>query len=691
MSTKLQNWCESHELDYSKFVAKNLSLEDIANTKGAQISVLAEELGLSSRQRGQLMDGIKTLQNMDKEDEDENVGLYDDPEVIVKGNDSGDYNEFEGNDDDDAEENKSIHEESFMLRSNFSDDPADQWDIVQFFDKNEKFAKFKPILLLQMQIQNSANYNGNDGMGGNQNDQLDHLLDTMLGSGNQNDSSSDSDEEVYMTQPDAHTFGEYIRMGHMPSPNSLIYDVVLNEYELNEYDDIRKEEEEAKEPFTSTIHYAQALDFRMSEPSDTKEHFMSIQLNSCIKNEDYKRYKSNVVVVLETSLSMNDAYHKSADTKQNVANSIVCAILDELRADDKFCLVTFNDTFNIEQPLDEVGSIGMDEIKSATLAIECSGGGCDWDEGYNAALGQLQELFDAQIMAAAANQSDEDEECENRIILLTNSLPNSDSSLIDLMQVYSDSDENKVYTSFVAIGDAPSAKLVNAVHKLRGCSIRNYLFDTKESVVNNIKTSFNALINPVFFNVSLVLKACKTDTVYGYHNNMKKIGKLNATGTVQHRKTWFASQDEEEEMVTMRLQSPGDDEIAFEVCVEYEDRSGEMGSSTRKVVLTRDKEKGMVDEKDDTYYDNEAIRKRIVLIKYVELMNEWLARDSNSGDTNLNVSDGFKKEFAMFATYFERQIDAINDDKLKQEIEILNILMNFDPAKAEQWRKSNET
>lgn len=132
-----------------------------------------------------------TSQNED----DEEVGMYDDPEVVVKDEEDGndDYNEFEngnGNEDDDEKEATSVQEESFMLRSNFSDDPLDKWDIVSFFDQNEKFQQFKPILLLQMQIQHQSHYEDND-LNGDPNDQLDHLLDSMLGGQNQNDSSSD--------------------------------------------------------------------------------------------------------------------------------------------------------------------------------------------------------------------------------------------------------------------------------------------------------------------------------------------------------------------------------------------------------------------------------------------------------------------------------------------------------------------
>ena len=197
---------------------------------------------------------------------------------------------------------------------------------------------------------------------------------------------------------------------------------------------------------------------------------MAISLNNNINKDEYERYQLNLVIVLETSLLMQDSYNDTSDTKQSIANQIVCTIIDELNDEDRVSLVTFNDTFNREQTLDDIKSIDTETFKANILEIEPTDGGYEFDEGYNAALGQLQEFFDVQVMAAANNDDDDEKEelIENRIIMITNNLPNSDSSLMDLIQVYSDSDENKIYTSFININEQlPSSKLMNSINKLR--------------------------------------------------------------------------------------------------------------------------------------------------------------------------------------------------------------------------------
>ena len=501
---------------------------------------------------------------------------------------------------------------------------------------------------------------------------------------------------MYNSEQDGNTFREYICSGYMPSPASLIYDIILNEYSFDSTANIRKEELDEKSPFYASIEYGQCI----MNKNKNKEHFMSISLNNNINKDEYARYKLNLVIVLETSSTMNDSYNNNSDNKQCIGNEIVCTILDELKDDDKFCLITFNDTFNIEQTLDDIKSTDCNSLKSKILEIESTGGGFDFDEGYNAALGQLQEYFDVQVMSAMNMMGDDDgkeELVENRIIMITNNLPNSDSSLMDLMQVYSDSEENKIYTSILNINEQlPSIKLINSVNKLRGCNIYNYLEDDKQSVLAKVKYDFDSIVNPIYFNIQLILNQCKTDTIYGYNDNMKKITKLNQTGTLKQIKTFFLTQNylDKKEIITIRLQPPEQENktIKFEYELNYEHRDGKFGEIKREIELNVNKKKGIFDKNDNnSYYDNIEMRKRITLIKYIEILKEWAARDSNNADTNLNVSDEFKSSFKEFLKYIQYQSKKINDDQLKQEIEIINKLINFDENQAAELRKASAT
>lgn len=712
MTEELQQWCNDNSFDFKKFNSKGITLQQLRSAKGVTLSVLAEDLGLKSADRGRFLDAVKGLKDdntsrpLPPEPQDENAGLYDDPEVVVKGADDeqADYNEFENGDE---KEQKNVDDEAFMLRSNFSDDPEDQWDIVQFFDNNEKFKKFKPMLLLQMQIQNSTNYNGNgDGMGQDHNQQLDNLLDSMLGAGHHNDSSSDSDDDIYTLsqKQETRSFRDYISTGHMPSAPSLIYDRILSEYSFEDKQQVRRQETDEKAPFYAQLEYAQC-----SNLDSEREHFlsMSLQNNISASSEEYRRYKLNCVIVLETSSSM------SAETdRQSIANQLVCAILDQLDDDDKFCLIAGSENCNIEHPLDDIKSTDCAALKKKILSFTASGGPFELDEGYNAALGQLQEYFDAQLMAATnADEDDEEEnkdECvENRILIISDTLPNSDSSLMDLMQVYSDSDENKIYTSFISVSvQSPSHKLVNNVYKLRGCNFRQYVLedgededdDEKENkVLQQFKSDWKCIVNPIFFNISLTLKQCKIDTVYGYHNNMKKISKLNSSGNVKTMKTFFLDermmQQDKSEVITVRLQPPEDETqaISLEYELHYEHRDGKVGELKQEMTLSIEKEKGVYDETDDAYFDSTGMRKRVLLIRYVEFLNDWLMRSEKNEQHHLNVEEEFKARFSSFLSYFEAEMKEVQDDQLQQEVAVLKQLIDFNENAAAQLRESSAT
>merc|ERR550525_881852 len=336
----------------------------------------------------------------------------------------------------------------------------------------------------------------------------------------------------------------------------------------------------------------------------------------------------------------------------------------------------------MEEPLDDIKSMDIASIQSNIKQISSSSGGLDFDEGYNAALNQLQELFDAQIMAAANLEEDDEKEdtTENRFIFVTGNVPEADSSLLDLMQVYCDTDENKIYTTFLNIGDEPaSSKLTASICKMRGCNIRNYESST-------FSEDFERVLHPVFFNVHLAVNGLATDTIYGFHNSMKRINKLSQQGSVRTVKTVYLEGQMEDEVVTIRLQpeEDEDEDIGFEVELKYEGRDGKNLDMEWRMELGKIKE-GQEDE--HGYFDHQDVRKRIALIKWTELLSEWAAKDrKDDGSSHLDVSPEYRQKFQKFMTWFEAQRKAIGDDKMLREVEIMQSLIDFDEEKAAKSR-----
>ena len=95
--------------------------------------------------------------------------------------------------DDDIDMNEEFTEEDLILRPNFSKDPEDQWDIVQFFDTNKTWAEFLIPLTEQMELQNNAEQQvPNQNTQGQ--DQLNDLLKNLLNTNDDDDDNNDSSE-----------------------------------------------------------------------------------------------------------------------------------------------------------------------------------------------------------------------------------------------------------------------------------------------------------------------------------------------------------------------------------------------------------------------------------------------------------------------------------------------------------------
>lgn len=145
----------------------------------------------------------------------------------------------------------------------------------------------------------------------------------------------------------------------------------------------------------------------------------------------------------------------------------------------------------------------------------------------------------------------------------------------------------------------------------------------------------------------------------------------------------------------MKLKKISDD-AALALKVSYEDRSGKTAVSEAKISFAANNE----------VFQNNGIRKGILLSRYADLMKNWIndeRKNYNQPDIfepsinketgiiipppvqlgqwerqsiPLGVSSQYKELFSEFKTYFEKEKKAIGDDALGQEITILEKLEN---------------
>jgi len=131
--------------------------------------------------------------------------------------------------------------------------------------------------------------------------------------------------------------------------------------------------------------------------------------------------------------------------------------------------------------------------------------------------------------------------------------------------------------------------------------------------------------------------------------------------------------------------------------VSYEDRNGVSGCDEATVVL---------EENEPEFFANSGIRKGILLSRYADLIKNWIHDERDSIERNetvkpavnavegilppielgrwerqsipLQVSKPYKALFGAFSSYFKAEMNAIGDDTLTQELDILDTLSGYE-------------
>lgn len=489
---------------------------------------------------------------------------------------------------------------------------------------------------------------------------------------------------------DINNFRENIENNYLPLPTDITYEGLFYDYYFD-----TGQKEQCGELFCPSYSYAVSAD----PFSEETEYYLAVGLNSGIKESDFERKKLNLVVVLDISGSMSSPFSKyyydrfgnkieveETDTdksKIEVAAESVVALLDHLEDNDRFGMVLFNNSAYLAKPLNLVGETDMAGIKDHILEIQANGG-----TYMEAGMKMGTELFDELL---DVDQS----EYENRIIFLTDAMPNigaiSEESLLGITEKNS---ENNLYSTFIGIGVDFNTELVEYITKIRGANY--YSVHSSKEFKKRMDDEFEYMVTPLVFNLVLTLEAngYKIEKVYGSPEANE------ATGALMKVNTLFPSSKEEGEtrggLVLLKLKKISS-EASLKLKVSYENRLGNTDSNEATVEITEDAE----------YFENTGIRKGILLTRYANLIKNWI-NDERANyqkpeplipcitkevgiiepcqiqlgrwerqSIPLQVSKAYKDLFNEFKPYFEKEMNVIGEDTLKQEIEILNKLINY--------------
>lgn len=485
---------------------------------------------------------------------------------------------------------------------------------------------------------------------------------------------------------DITNFRQNLERGYLPSPDSVTYEGLFYDYSFDNgeksCDQISGENSILLNPICASAISKHPL-------TGVDEYFLSVGFKSGISSSEWKRKKLNLVIALDISGSMSSSFkdyyyggyrssrsHLEAEgdkDKLQVAAESVCSILEKLGPDDSFGMILFNHNAHLAKPMRRISETDVESIKKHICELEAQGG-TNMEAGLLMSMGMLE-----------GKHNVDQNEFENRIIFLTDAMPNTDDTSEDgLLALTQQAEKTGAHMTFVGIGIDFNPELVEKITKVRGANY--YSVNSSEEFTKRLVGEFDFMVSPMLYNLSLNLESTgfEIEKVYGSPEANE------ATGQIMKIRTLFPTSTSAEGVkggiVLLKLKKIGEnDEIRFSI--NYEDRSNKkhQGTWARKI-----KNSGT------NFHESTGIRKGIMLARYGELMKLWLgeehfASDKDSRRDQFRRSSGYWEHIgkpltihqdwtvilAKFNSWFEAEISQVNDKNLEKELKTIKKLQTL--------------
>jgi Ca-activated chloride channel family protein len=435
--------------------------------------------------------------------------------------------------------------------------------------------------------------------------------------------------------------------------------------------------------------------------SHQTEYYLSVGLNSGLKESDFQRKPLNLVIVLDISSSMTenfDQYYYDGDsdyygsegifrkTKIDCAKDAVVTVLHQLNEDDQFAIVLFNGDAMLASDWERAGDWNIRRIEDDIWDIRATGS-TNMDAGMKMAsnLFRINGVYDSR-------------EYENRIIVLTDAQTNTgDTSSTGLYRDVERNAEKSIYTTFIGIGVDFNTQLIELISKTKGANY--YAVHSPGEFREKMEEEFEFMVTPLVFDLELKFESrgWRIERVFGNPGADMDSGRLMTINTLFPSKSKGGNTKGGIVLLKLRrLTSEDDDKIYLRV--DYEDRNGRDGSSKSVIWL---------DNVEPEHFDNTGIQKGVLLSRYAALLQNWMldertylhdnggwkarinddtgiscnldySRNWERQSVRLRVSEPYSWLFNKFSRYFEDEMNDIGDYTLDQELDILDELAEYD-------------
>jgi Ca-activated chloride channel family protein len=490
---------------------------------------------------------------------------------------------------------------------------------------------------------------------------------------------------------DINNFRENIENGYLPLPTDITCEGLYYDYYFD-----TGQTKSCNKLYCPSYSYAVTRD----PFSHKAEYYLSVGLNSGLKESDFARKKLNLVIVLDISGSMSSAFDsyyydrfgnpveldwsERRTQKIEVAKDALMSILDQLNDDDRFGIVLYNSRSYLLQPMTLVRRADMDDVYDRISEIQANS-----NTNLSAGMQLGTDLIE--------KYSDYDPyDYENRIIFLTDAMPNTgETGEYSLLSLLKNNADDHIYTTFIGIGVDFNTELIDYITKTRGANY--YSVHSPRDFMERVDDEFDYMVTPLVFNLRLTLDSddWEIEQVYGSPEADK------ATGELMKVNTLFPSKKVDGEtrggLILLKLRNIGDESGSIRLKTSYEDRAGDVDGSEAKIYL---------DDQRPEYFDNIGIQKGVLLARYADLVQNWLVDEREHASWSrpweprvsyedgiclppsllgqwertslpLMVSSPYRSLLRDFSDYFADEMDEIGDNTLKQELAILHQLGSY--------------
>mmetsp|Transcript_22804 Transcript_22804/g.25383 ORF Transcript_22804/g.25383 Transcript_22804/m.25383 type:complete len:481 (+) Transcript_22804:181-1623(+) len=445
-------------------------------------------------------------------------------------------------------------------------------------------------------------------------------------------------------------FGSYVDRNMLPPESSITYEGMLYKHKFNVG-------EQEKEKYFSPRYFKSKSKNPIT--GDIERHVcigMSGKLDGKGLYEHNERLPLNTVIVMDISGSMGSRMGDKEKNCMAVAKESMLGMLSNIRDDDCLGIVLFDTTTENLLPLTRWSDVDKDALKQRIEKVQPRGG-TNLEKGYKAGKIMLEDAL-----------KDVKEKREHRMFFFTDMQINAGAFAKDLQPSFEAMANKKIYTTFVGIGAQFDTSAVSIITDTRGCNY--FTVKTPKEFNDLLVTDFDYITTIDCYNIKIEFKAQghNVKRVYGSPGcEQPQEGVL-----CQIKSTCPSIMDDKGRtkgsVILVKMDEPEDDASSnYSFDTSYETRQDDKVAFTDKLEFTQDNE-------EEDYFENNCIRKAVLLIRYVEFIKDLLTSGAES------IEDVWIEKMEKFKKYYDSEIDALSssdEEDLTSELELFEKLQTI--------------